>query len=226
MSRTAVFIAAVAISLTATSAMAARSLDALQAPGPGEAAAAADVGFAASCRAAARELLGQGSFNFERPSYASRDGEAIVRMDVSVPGLGRDGLFRAVCVRDRRTGAVDAAIFDAPAEAVGPRVISLGGDGPPGGAKSSGDSVISFNYNGGIYDDLYYGGFYPGFWGSAFPFDGRGFDRRGFRDHRRHHRDALDLRGRSTAGARFFPSKPRSSGFTGSFRLGTGGFIR
>jgi hypothetical protein len=158
----ATFLGVVTISLLGAAPLAARSLDALQSPDPArETAAPADAGFAASCRAASRELLGKGSFNFERPAYASRDGQGIVRMDVTVPGLARDGtgLFRAVCVRDPRTGGVEAAIFDAPADDIGPRVIAL--RGPEGGAAPAPGHVIAFNPSGPAADPGY-GGFYGG----------------------------------------------------------------
>ena len=232
MFRTAAFLGVASVAFAASSTLAARSLEALQTPDPArETAAQANVGFAASCRAAARELLGQGSFTFERPSYAMRDGEAIVRMDVTVPGLGGDGMFRAVCVRDARTGAVDAAIFDAPADGIGPRVISLGpppqaaASGEPAASaarKASPDSVIAYNYSGPD-PGLAYGGYDPSYWGSFLPFDGRDFRR-----HRPHHRDALDLRQRSDRLPRFVAPRHHGTGFRsqGGTRLGVGGFIR
>ncbi len=142
------FLGIATISLAATSTVAmARSLEALQSPDPArETAAPADPGFAASCRTAARKLLGEGSFRFGPPAYASRNGESVVRMEISVPGVARRGLFRAACVRNRQTRTVEAAVFDAPADDVGPRVIALAG--PEGGGAPAPDYVIGFNYSG------------------------------------------------------------------------------
>jgi hypothetical protein len=226
MVKSAALLGIVALASLASSAVAARSLEALQSPDPAhETAAPADVGFAASCRAAARELLGQGSFTFERPSYGIRGGEAVVRMDVGVPGLASDGIFRAVCVRDRQSGAVEAAIFDAPADGHGPRVISLAapeGAGPAG--SDSGRSTIVFNYSGPGAGAAY-GGLYGGFWPGFGRFDGPAFHR-----HRSRDRAVIDLRANPNLQPRFIAPRHHSKGFKRSFgsgvRLGTGGFIR
>lgn len=236
------FLGIIAISFPLSPAVAARSLEALQSPDPArEVAARADAGFAASCRVAARELLGQGSFTFGRPAYTSRGGEAIIRMDVGVPGLAQDGLFRAVCVRNRQGGTVEAAIFDAPADDVGPRVISLAGPAG-GGPPAAPDYVIGYNPSGPSADTAYggvsggygdvdggYGAAYGGGWAPFWP------GRRPFLAfeggiHKPLPGALTFLRRQPGPVLRGGPKRPvhvvPGTSFRGVVRMGTGGFVR
>ena len=241
------FLGIIAVSLPLSPAVAARSLEALQSPDPArETAARADAGFAASCRAAARELLGKGSFTFGRPAYTSRGGEAIVRMDVGVPGLAQDGLFRAVCVRGRQGGTVEAAIFDAPANDIGPRVIALAGP-TGGGPPAAPDYVIGYNPSEPS-GDVAYGGVYGGGYGDAIGGYGAAFGggwAGGWKRFCPTCRPFVFERGtlhRALPGALTFirrqpgpvlrggPKRPvhvaPRTGFQGVVRLGMGGFVR
>jgi hypothetical protein len=119
-----------AIALTALLLAAGRSGSADAA---GETPAPPNPALAASCRSEAGGLLREQRLEFDRPVYGVRDGAPTVRMAVRIPGQPRDpnAVIEVTCRRDPASGAVDAAIVDAPADDIGPRVIVLGGP-PPG----------------------------------------------------------------------------------------------
>lgn len=156
----------------------ARVLAELQSHDPAtETAAPADPRAAAACRTAAAALLGGGPYGFGTPHYASRDGRAVIRMDVSAAGIPRDPqrVWRAVCVRDPATGEYDAAIFDAPADEIGPRVVILPGPTPEMRPRVAApeDRFVLRDPAGAALDSEYFGQGYVGgfgFPGLAVPF--------------------------------------------------------
>lgn len=91
--------------------------------------APADSSFAAACRHEASALLHEARLEFDRPTYSRRDGTPTVRMALRLPGQPRDGddSIEVSCARDADTGAVSAAVIDAAADGIGPRVIVLRG---------------------------------------------------------------------------------------------------
>lgn len=91
--------------------------------------APADPTFAASCRREASVLLHEARLEFDRPTYSRRDGTPTVRMALRLTGQPRDGddSIEVSCARDADTGAVSAAVIDAAADGIGPRVIVLRG---------------------------------------------------------------------------------------------------
>jgi hypothetical protein len=226
-----VAIAAGCATLAASLPAQASALDALRDHQPGlETAGPADAGFATACRASARERLGREQLTFDRPTFTVLDGRQIVRMDLSEPGERRDPdrIFRAVCVRDAANQAVDAMVFDAPADGVGPRVVALAGPTPemrprkpPPEVQPSSNVVVIPSQDGG------YG--YPGLWVPGSSWD----DRRGWGDRRG---DNFDRRSRKVLetsrgnGARFIAPRSKSNsmrfGSRATTRMGTGGFVR
>lgn len=170
---TAVFVAFIGPALAGS-----RVFDGLATPDPDhEMAAPADSRFAAACQTATRERLGRDRLDFGRASHASRDSARVVRIDLTAGGQA----FRAVCTRDA-AGSVEAVVFAAPVDTIGPRVIVLGGPTPamqprrddPGYRIVARDPAQPDGY---IPYPGYYGADLPGLW-----FDGDRFRRRIDRD--------------------------------------------
>jgi hypothetical protein len=189
-----------------------------------ETAAPADAAFAEACRKSAVARLDPQRIGFDRPAHSARDGLRIVRIDLFVPGQRRDPdrVFRAVCVRESAGQAVDAMIFDGPADGVGPRVVAIPGPTPDMRPRPpAADPVPSQPY--AVYGPGYavYG--LPGF----FVPDDR-------IRHRRHgdfgKRSRSTITGSNGSTFRFAAPKPKSGstrfGSRATTRMGTGAFIR
>ncbi len=234
--------AAAACAAFAFSSMAqASGLDALRDHDPAsETTGPADAGFAASCRASARERLGGERFEFDRPAFAVRDGRQIVRMDLLTPGQRRnpDQILRAVCVREVAGQPVGAMVFDGPADGIGPRVVAIPGPTPEMRPRRIEPERLPIGPPPGVVYLPGYGGYgLPGlaipdtpFWfrrdrafadkrfDSAFP--NRRFDKRS--------KPVID--GSRGATLRFAAPKAKSNttrfGSPATTRMGTGAFIR
>jgi hypothetical protein len=190
-----------------------------------ETAAPADAAFAEACRKSARERLDPQRIGFDRPAHSARDGRRIVRMDLLVPGQRRDPerVFRAVCVRESAGQAVDAMIFDAPADGVGPRVVAIPGPTPDmrprPPAPADPQPLLPYAVYGPGY--AVYG--LPGL---AVPDDRIRHRRHG--DFGKRSRSSITGSGGSTF--RFAAPKPKSGstrfGSRATTRMGTGAFIR
>ncbi|HEX2114450.1 MAG TPA: hypothetical protein VHM01_08605 [Alphaproteobacteria bacterium] len=144
-----------------------------------EAAAPADATLTAACQAAVRERFGQERLDFGRPGHTARDSTRIVRMDLTAAGQP----FRAICTRDGTAGAVEAVVFAAPVDEIGPRVVVLGGPTPEMRPRSDdpGHRLVVRDPSAVPGDDILYqgygGAYLPGLW---VPFDGRFFDSHSF----------------------------------------------